>query len=77
MLQHWSELFSSPLPSLLNWGLHIFISEIMQNPVFTAKSATSTQATEPTYAATATATGTDPAEPTEAAAAEAGAAERA
>ena len=43
--------------------------------MYTAKSATATQGTDPTGAATATAAGTDPAKPTEAAAAEAGAAE--
>ena len=75
MLQHWSELFSPQLPSLLNWGLHIFSSEVIQNPLCAAKSAMPTQATQPTDATTATATGTDRAEPTEAAAAEAGVAE--
>ena len=42
--------------------------------MYTAKSATATQGTGPTGAATATAAGTGPAKPTEAAAAEAGAA---
>ena len=76
MLQHWSELYSSLPESLLNSGLHIFISEIIQNATCRAKSvATTTQATEPPIASTATTTGADLAETTEAASVEAGAAE--
>ena len=76
MHQHWSELYSSLPESLFNWGLHIFISEIIQNATCTANSgARTTHATEPTVAATATTTGTDLAETNEAASAEAGAAE--